>query len=45
MTTTKFWQGVSGLGFAGSININVASQGIEFRWTSTDYVMELGGVL
>jgi hypothetical protein len=45
VTTTKFWQGVSGLGFAGSININVASQGIEFRWTSTDYVMELGGVL
>ena len=45
VTTTKFWQGVSGLGFAGSININVASQGIEFRWTSTDYVMETGGVL
>jgi hypothetical protein len=45
LTTTKFWQGVSGTGFAGSININVASQGIEFHWASTDYVMETGGVL
>jgi hypothetical protein len=45
LTTTKFWQGVNGLGFAGSININVASQGIEFHWASTDYVMEKGGVL
>lgn len=45
LTTTKFWQGVTGTGFSGSININVASQGIDFHWASTDYVMELGGVL
>jgi hypothetical protein len=45
LTTTKFWQGVTGTGFAGSININVASQGVEFHWASTDYVMENGGVL
>jgi hypothetical protein len=45
LTTTKFWQGVSGLGFSGSVNLNVASQGIEFHWASTDYVMERGGVL
>jgi hypothetical protein len=45
LTVTKFWQGVTGTGFAGSININVASQGIEFHWASTDYVMETGGVL
>jgi hypothetical protein len=45
LTTTKIWQGVTGLGFSGSVNINVASQGIEFRWASTDYVMENGGVL
>jgi hypothetical protein len=25
--------------------MNVASQGIEFHWASTDYVMEKGGVL
>jgi hypothetical protein len=45
LVTTKNWQGVSGLGFSGSINMNVASQGIEFHWASTDYVMERGGVL
>jgi len=45
LITTKIWQGVSGLGFTGSINMNVASQGIDFHWASTDYVMERGGVL
>jgi len=45
LVTTKNWQGVSGLGFSGSVNINVASQGIDFHWASTDYVMERGGVL
>lgn len=45
LTTTKIWQGVTGLGFSGSVNINVASQGIELHWASTDYVMEKGGVL
>jgi hypothetical protein len=45
LVTTKVWQGVHGLGFSGSVNLNVASQGIEFRWASTDYVMENGGVL
>jgi hypothetical protein len=45
LVTTKIWQGVHGLGFSGSVNLNVASQGIEFRWASTDYVMENGGVL
>jgi hypothetical protein len=45
LVTTKFWQGVTGTGFSGSININVASQGIELHWASTDYVMERGGVL
>lgn len=45
LVTTKIWQGVNGLGFSGSVNINVASQGIELHWASTDYVMERGGVL
>jgi hypothetical protein len=45
LTTTKIWQGVNGLGFSASVNMNVASQGIEFHWASTDYVMEKGGVL
>jgi len=45
LVTTKIWQGVTGLGFSGSINLNVASAGIELHWASTDYVMERGGVL
>jgi hypothetical protein len=45
LTTSKVWQGVTGIGYAGSINMNVASQGIDFHWASTDYVMEKGGVL
>jgi hypothetical protein len=45
LVTTKFWQGVTGTGFAASINLNVASQGIDFHWASVDYVMERGGVL
>jgi hypothetical protein len=45
LVTTKIWQGVHGLGFSGSVNLNVASQGIQFHWASTDYVMENGGVL
>ena len=42
---TKIWYGVTGLGFAASVNLSIASQGIDFKWTSTDYVMEKGGVL
>ena len=45
LTTTKVWQGVTGIGFAASINLNVAAQNIELHWASTDYVMEAGGVL
>jgi len=45
LITTKIWQGVTGIGYAGSISLNVASQNIDFHWASTDYVMERGGVL
>jgi hypothetical protein len=45
LVTTKTWQGVTGLGYAGSVSLNVVSQGIEFHWASTDYVMERGGIL
>ena len=45
LVTTKTWQGVTGLGYAGSVSMNVASQGIEFHWASTDFVMERGGVI
>ena len=45
LTTTKVWQGVTGLGFTGSINLNVAARNIELHWASTDYIMERGGVI
>jgi hypothetical protein len=45
LQTSKVWQGVNGIGYAGSVNISVASQGVDFHWASTDYVMERGGVL
>jgi hypothetical protein len=45
LVTTKIWQGVTGIGYAGSVSLNVVSQAIEFHWASTDYVMETGGIL
>ena len=45
LTTTKIWQGVTGLGFTGSVNLNVAARNIELHWASTDYIMERGGVI
>jgi hypothetical protein len=45
LVTTKYWQGVTGIGFSASINLNVASRNIDFHWASSDYVMEAGGVL
>jgi len=45
LTTSKSWQGVTGVGYAASLTFNVASQGIEFHWDSTDFVMERGGIL
>ena len=45
LITNKVWQGVTGIGYSGSININAASQGIELHWVSTDYVYERGGVV
>jgi len=45
LSISRLWQGVTGIGYAASISMNVASQGIEFHWASTDYVMETGGVL
>jgi len=45
LITTKTWQGVTGLGFSGSINMNVVSRNIDLHWASTDYVFEGGGVL
>jgi hypothetical protein len=44
-TISKNWQGVTGIGYAGGIILNIASQDIDVRWASTDYVMERGAIL
>ena len=45
LITTKIWQGVTGIGYSGSVSLNIVSQAIELHWASTDYVMERGGIL
>ena len=45
LITTKVWQGVTGIGYTGSVNMTVQSRNIELHWASTDYVMENGGVV
>jgi len=45
LITTKQWQGVTGVGYAASLTISIASQNIELHWDSTDFVMEKGAVL
>jgi hypothetical protein len=45
LITTRIWQGVTGIGFAGSINLTAVAQGIELHWASSDYVFEPGGVI
>ena len=44
-TISKQWQGVTGIGYAAGIILNIATQDIDVRWASTDYVMERGAVL
>jgi hypothetical protein len=44
-TISKQWQGVTGIGYAAGIILNIATQDIDVRWASTDFVMEKGGVL
>ena len=45
LTINKDWQGVTGIGYCAGLNLSIASQGIEVHWTSTDFVMESGGVI
>ena len=45
LVVSRNWQGVTGLGYAGGINLNMVSAGIDVHWVSTDYVMERGSVI
>jgi len=41
----KNWQTVTGIGYCAGLQLTTASQGIQVRWASTDFVMETGGVI
>ena len=45
LVISRNWQGVTGLGYSGGINLNMVSAGIDVHWLSTDYVMEKGSVI
>lgn len=45
LVVNKVWQGVTGVGYSAGIYMAIASQDINIRWASTDYVMERGGVI
>ena len=45
LVISRQWQGVTGLGYAGGINLNMVSAGIDVHWVSTDFVMEQGTVI
>jgi hypothetical protein len=45
LVVSRQWQGVTGIGYAGGINLNIVSAGIDVHWVSTDYVMEKGTVI
>ena len=39
------WQGLSGVGKYGSIQMQIASMDVDVRWVSTDVVYEVGAIL
>ena len=39
---TNNWQGVTGLGYCGSIQLKSASSGLQIEWASTDVVFQAG---
>lgn len=45
LVVSRQWQGVTGIGYSGGINLNMISAGIDVHWVSTDYVMEKGSVI
>jgi hypothetical protein len=45
LVTQKNWQSISGIGFAGSIHMIMASNSANVRWQATDFVFERGAVV
>lgn len=42
LSITNNWQGISGFGYCGGINLKSSSQGIQIQWASTDIVYQRG---
>lgn len=42
LVITNIWQGVTGLGYCGSIQLKTASSGAQIQWASTDVVYQSG---
>lgn len=42
---SKQWIGISGLGYAGSLSLQVNAKDVTIQWQSTDYQFEPGGLM
>lgn len=42
MAITNKWQGVTGIGYCGGVQLKSASQGIQIEWAATDVVYQSG---
>lgn len=42
LSITNNWQGVTGIGYCGGVQLKSASQGIQIEWASTDVVYQSG---
>jgi hypothetical protein len=42
---SKEWIGISGLGYAGSLSLQVNAKDVSIQWQSTDYQFEPGGLM
>jgi hypothetical protein len=41
-TIQNNWQGITGIGYCGGIQLRTASQGISIEWAATDVVYQTG---
>ena len=39
---TNNWQGITGIGYCGAIQLKSASSGLQIEWASTDVVFQTG---
>ena len=42
LSITNNWQGITGEGYCGAVNLKSSSSGVQIQWASTDIVYQLG---